>query len=39
MYDNEMYVMKPTAIEIFAGAGGMALGLEKAGFEIKAFCP
>ena len=36
MYDNEMYVMKPTAIEIFAGAGGMALGLEKAGFEIKA---
>jgi len=24
---------KPTAIELFVGAGGMALGLEKAGFE------
>ncbi|MDI1495347.1 MAG: cytosine-specific methyltransferase [Cenarchaeum symbiont of Oopsacas minuta] len=28
--------MKLTAIEIFAGAGGMALGLEKAGFDLKA---
>ncbi|GFN39999.1 MAG: DNA-methyltransferase 1 protein [Marine Group I thaumarchaeote] len=24
---------KPSAVELFAGAGGMALGLEKAGFE------
>ena len=27
---------KPTAIELFAGAGGFALGLEKAGFEVVA---
>ena len=26
---------KPTVIELFAGAGGMSLGLEKAGFETK----
>ena len=26
---------KPSVIELFAGAGGMALGLEKAGFETK----
>lgn len=30
-----MKAKKPTVIELFAGAGGMALGLEKAGFETK----
>jgi len=30
-----MNAKKPTVIELFAGAGGMALGLEKAGFETK----
>lgn len=30
---DEKYTKKPTTIELFAGAGGLALGLEKAGFE------
>ena len=30
-----MSAKKPTVIELFAGAGGMAIGLEKAGFETK----
>ncbi|MDA1061047.1 MAG: DNA cytosine methyltransferase [bacterium] len=30
-----MTAKKPTVIELFAGAGGMAIGLEKAGFETK----
>ena len=30
-----MKAKKPTVIELFAGAGGMALGLEKAGFETE----
>ena len=30
-----MNAKKPTVIELFAGAGGMAIGLEKAGFETK----
>ena len=30
-----MNAKKPTVIELFAGTGGMALGLEKAGFETK----
>lgn len=35
---SNLYILKkdkPTVIELFAGAGGMAIGLEKAGFETK----
>jgi len=32
---KDMEKGRPTCIELFAGAGGMALGLEKAGFETK----
>ena len=35
MIENILNAKKPTVIELFAGAGGMALGLEKAGFETK----
>ena len=29
-------LFKPKAIDLFCGAGGLSLGLEKAGFELKA---
>jgi DNA (cytosine-5)-methyltransferase 1 len=35
LIENILNAKKPTVIELFAGAGGMALGLEKAGFETK----
>lgn len=30
--------MRPTMLDLFSGIGGFSLGLEKAGFETKAFC-
>ena len=32
-YNSKYMVIKMKNIELFAGAGGMALGLEQAGFE------
>ena len=37
MNDDYMNTPKYTSIELFAGAGGLALGLEKAGFETLGF--
>jgi DNA (cytosine-5)-methyltransferase 1 len=28
--------MRPIAVDLFAGAGGMSLGFEQAGFEVAA---
>ena len=34
--NREMMSKRPIAIDLFAGAGGLSLGLEQAGFDVIA---